>query len=375
VRDFAALDLTPGPRPADSKRVNWADYLEPRDRDEAKRNVVILTGVAAGVSLVFAVAVPPEGGGRVTLAGFAVPIVLLALSLLMLRASDRWLLALWAPFPLLGILGIAGLDVATNDASAGAQVFLCYPVLYAASQLKRPAAIVSCLAAVVADAVVVLTLRPTTQALTDLSYVSAVLIAMAALLIRAGQRQDALVAELRRQASIDPLTGLATRRVLDDAVRDALHGDARTGGTALGMLDVDHFKSVNDLHGHPVGDAALIHIANVLAQHTRPDTVICRFGGDEIAFLLPGCTQAIAMKRAESIVRAIRETPMRLPGGDVLRLSASVGIAHVPHPHDDETMRELYAEADSALYNAKRAGRDRVGVPAGPPRGQHPLTA
>jgi hypothetical protein len=111
-----------------------------------------------------------------------VPTVLLGLSLLMLRVSDRWLLALWAPFPLLGIAGIAALDLVTDDATAGAQVFLCYPVLYAASQLKPPAAIVACVAAVLADATVVLTLRPLTGALTDLCYVSAVLIAMGALL-------------------------------------------------------------------------------------------------------------------------------------------------------------------------------------------------
>jgi diguanylate cyclase (GGDEF)-like protein len=355
--------------------VHWASYLEPRDAGEAKRTAVILTVVAAGVSLFFAIALPPSGGAKVQLAGFLVPLVLLGLSLLMQRASDRWMRALSAPFPLLGIAGIAALDVATKDATAGAQVFLCYPVLYAASQLKPPAAIVSCLAAVAADAVVVLTLRPTTAALTDFAYVSAVLVAMGALLIRAGQRQDALVLGLRRQAEVDPLTGLATRRVLDDAVRSALAGNVHDGGTALGMLDIDRFKSVNDLHGHPVGDAALVHIAKILLESTRPDTVICRIGGDEIAFLLTGCTQPAALKRADHLVRAIRESPMRLANRETLRLSVSVGVAHAAHPHDDETMRELYAEADAALYNAKRAGRDRVGVPVGSPREQPPLSA
>lgn len=113
----------------------------------------------------------------------------------------------------------------------------------------------------------------------------------------------------------------------------------------------------------------------VLAEHTRPDTVICRFGGDEIAFLLPGCTEPVAVKRAEYLVVAIRERPMRLANGDLLRLSVSIGVAHARRPHDDETMRVLYAEADAALYNAKRAGRDRVGVPAGSPREHPPLSA
>jgi diguanylate cyclase (GGDEF)-like protein len=236
-------------------------------------------------------------------------------------------------------------------------------------------AAVACVVAVAADAVVVLRLEPIGPAISDFFYVSATLLAMSVLLIRAGRRQEALVAELRRQAAIDPLTGLATRRVLDDAVRAALASDDGRGGTALGIVDVDRFKSVNDRYGHPVGDAALVHIAALLAAHTRPDTVLCRIGGDEIAFLLTGCTEPVARKRAEHLVRAIRETPMRLPGGDLLRLSVSIGVAHAPHPHDDDTMRGLYAEADAALYHAKRAGRDRVGVPAGEPSEHPPISA
>jgi diguanylate cyclase (GGDEF)-like protein len=364
-----------GPAPAELDNVDWASYLEPRDRDEARKTLAILTVLAAAVTLLFAVVVPSTGGFLVTLATFLVPLGLLAVSLVLLRAPQRWQLALWAPFPVVAVAAIAGLDLATHDASAAAQVFLCYPVIYAASQLRAPAAAFACMVAVAADAAVVLKLESIGPAISDFFYVSATLLAMSVLLVRAGRRQDALVVELRRQAAIDPLTGLATRRVLDDAVRAALTSDDGGGGTALGIVDVDRFKSVNDLYGHPVGDAALVHIAGVLAEQTRPDTVLCRIGGDEIAFLLPGCSEPVARQRAEHLVRVIRETPMRLPGGDVLRLSVSIGVAHAPHPHDDETMRGLYAEADAALYNAKRAGRDRVGVPAGSPREEPPLTA
>jgi diguanylate cyclase (GGDEF)-like protein len=344
-----------------------ASYLEPRDRDEAKRTAATLFMVAAGVTVVFAVIVPPPGGAAARVLTLLLPAVLIVLSVLLLklRSSERRLLALWAPAPILGILAIAGMDLATSDASAAGQVFLCYPVIYAASQLKPPAAIAACLLAVAADATLVFRLEPLTPALTDLCYVSAALLAMTALLIRAGKRQDALVLELRRQAAIDPLTGLVTRRVLDDAVRSALTS-ADGGGTALVMLDVDRFKLVNDHHGHPVGDAALVHIASVLAANTRPETIICRLGGDEIAFLLPGCPASVAMDRAEHLVRVIRESPMTLPNGDLLQITVSVGVAHALH--HTESMRELYAEADAALYNAKNAGRDRVGVPTVPPR-------
>lgn len=354
--------------------VDWAKYLEPRDRDEAKRTAATLFMVAAGVTLVFALIVPPPGGAAARLLTLLLPAVLIVLSvlLLQLRSSGRTLLWLWAPAPIVGILAIAGMDLATADSSAAGQVFLCYPVIYAASQLKPPAAIAACLAAVVADATIVLTFEAFTPAFTDLCYVSAALSSTTALLIRAGKRQDALILELRRQGAIDPLTGLATRRVLDDAARAALTSDDSDGGTALGIIDIDRFKSVNDLHGHPVGDAALVHIATVLTENTRPDTVLCRIGGDEIAFLLPGCALPVALKRAESLVQAIREAPMRLPDGSLLQLSVSIGVAHAPLPHDDETLRGLYAEADTALYNAKHAGRDRVGAPAEPPH-SHPL--
>jgi diguanylate cyclase (GGDEF)-like protein len=271
--------------------------------------------------------------------------------------------------PFVMILVIAAMDLATNDASAAGQVFLCYPILYAASQLRAPAAAVATGLAIAADAVVVLSLKPFASAVTDLAYVSAVLIAMTALLVRAGERNEALVAELRQQAAVDSLTGLVTRRVLDDALHRALTAREPGHGTALVMLDVDRFKAVNDAHGHPVGDAALVHIASVLAAHTRSDTVICRIGGDEIAFLMPGCSLSTALRRAEELVHRVRENPLPLTEGHILALSVSAGVAHAPE--DATTITELYAKADAALYNAKNAGRDRVGVP-GPITGRRP---
>lgn len=342
--------------------MEWIDYLEPRDRAEAKRAAVILTVVAAGVTLLFTLAVPPSGGDRARLATYLVPVFLLAVSAAFhLAPQGRRLLVLWTLLPVLGIVVIAGLDLATRDASAAGQVFLCYPVIYAASQLKAPTAVAATALAIVADAVVVFSLEPFASAVTDFAYVSAVLIAMTALLVRAGERNDALVTELRHQAAVDSLTGLVTRRVLDDALERALAVDSSERGTALVMLDIDRFKAVNDAHGHPVGDAALRHIAAVLAAHTRSDTVICRLGGDEIAFLMPGVSRPVALQRAEDLVLRVRSSPLPLTEGRILALSVSAGVAHAPE--DATTITELYAKADAALYNAKHAGRDRVGVP------------
>jgi diguanylate cyclase (GGDEF)-like protein len=339
-----------------------AAQLEPRDRTAAARTAAVLTAVSAAVTFVFALAAPADGGEGARLVTFLVPAALLGLAGVTLHAPERRHVAVWVSTPILGILAIASLDLATHDASAAGQVFLCYPVVYAASQLRATAAGVAAAVAIAGDAVVVLTMLPRIQALTDLAYVSATLITMTILLAQAGQRHDRLVAELQQLAATDALTGLATRRVLDEAAQVALSSPKDRAGTALIMLDVDHFKSVNDAYGHGVGDAVLVHVARILSERMRRDTTICRIGGDEIAFLLPSCPQAVAIRRAAELVEAVRERPMTLPDGTLLRLSVSLGVAHAPEHASD--LRELYAEADAALYQAKRAGRDRVGLPA-----------
>ena len=125
------------------------------------------------------------------------------------------------------------------------------------------------------------------------------------------------------------------------------------------LVDVDTFKSINDRHGHPVGDDALVHLAGVLRRHVRSqDAVLGRLGGDELAVLLPGCSPATAAERAEQLVTAVRATPLQLADGTLLGLSVSGGIVHAPQHATD--LRTLHAAADGALYEAKRAGRDRA---------------
>ncbi len=184
-------------------------------------------------------------------------------------------------------------------------------------------------------------------------------ITTAALLVKAGQRQDVLIAKLQHQAAIDPLTGLATRRVLDQAAMSALSGAASGDGTALILIDVDDFKAVNDNFGHPGGDEVLIQLANLLVEGCRQDDLVSRLGGDEIALLLPGCSEQALLRRADQILWDVRAHAFTLEGGEQLSISVSAGLAHAPT--DAQDLRSLYAAADAALYEAKRAGRNRVG--------------
>jgi diguanylate cyclase (GGDEF)-like protein len=202
---------------------------------------------------------------------------------------------------------------------------------------------------------------PVREAVTDFGYVAAVLVTAAVLLSRAGEQQAVLVDRLERQAAIDPLTGLFTRRVLDEAATSALSGADSDAGTSLILLDVDGFKFVNDQHGHPAGDELLMQLAQLVRQRPDPGEVVCRMGGDEIALLLPGSSMATAQRRAETVRAAVGAGSFLVGDGQVVTVSVSAGLAHAP-THAD-TLRELYAVADAALYRAKQSGRNQVRVP------------
>jgi diguanylate cyclase (GGDEF)-like protein len=316
------------------------------------------------MALVFAIAEPPAQGRPAQLAAIAVPLVLLALSYLFLRTRITWPVLIWSVPPLLGVSAIVALDLATADASAAGQVFLCLPVLYAAAQLRWAGAAIATLGAVLGDGVVTFALLPLHIAVPNFVYVGGTCTTMAVVLVRARSRQEDLVEELQRLAAVDALTGLVTRRVLDQAVTSALAGASQSQGTALVLIDVDHFKRINDTYGHPVGDAALVHLARILTSATRSDSLICRMGGDEIAVLLPGCSQEAALRRARQMLDALNSNPFELADGTLLAISISAGVAQVPANAD--SLQALYTAADQALYAAKRAGRGQVAASVAP---------
>jgi len=162
----------------------------------------------------------------------------------------------------------------------------------------------------------------------------------------------------RRRSALDPLTGLFNRSALEQRLEE-LDGQP-TGGPgglshALLLCDLDHFKQVNDEHGHAAGDAVLKEIAGTMRSVLRAGDSIYRVGGEEILVVLPGATETDAAGVAERLRRTVRE---RRPAG--VAVTISVGVAVSQHgPLDTEAMVGL---ADSALYSAKAGGRDRVVV-------------
>lgn len=164
----------------------------------------------------------------------------------------------------------------------------------------------------------------------------------------------------QEMATTDPLTGMRNRRYFQDRLREEC---ARTDRTyqpfSLIVLDLDHFKDVNDAHGHPVGDEMLAHVAHLISGSVRSCDVACRVGGDEFAVLCPGARGEEARRVAERVRRALEETPLSLRDRQEASLTASLGIA-VREP--DGGTEDLVRQADMALYRAKAAGRNRVEV-------------
>ena len=162
---------------------------------------------------------------------------------------------------------------------------------------------------------------------------------------------------LEHAALTDGLTGMQNRRYFDDALKEYLDEFRRIGKPiGLMILDLDHFKQVNDTHGHDVGDEVLRAVANCLKDLTRYHDVVARLGGEEFAVVTPNMDADLLAKFAERIRKAI--AGMSILSGNVrLKITTSVGLAVWDRK---ETAEEFYRRADRQLYEAKRMGRNRV---------------
>ena len=166
------------------------------------------------------------------------------------------------------------------------------------------------------------------------------------------------VARLSRQAHTDALTGLANRRELTARLDDELARAERNGtNVSFVIADLDDFKSINDEHGHQVGDTILKEVAAVLSRSIRETDLAVRFGGEEFVLVLPGARLVHARRTADTIRTALTAIALETPRGDVVGVTASFGVSEYP---TYATPEALLAAADAALYQAKRTGKNRV---------------
>ena len=163
---------------------------------------------------------------------------------------------------------------------------------------------------------------------------------------------------LRSQATLDELTGLANHRRFQEVLGKAIAQTQRTDlPLSLVLIDVDDFKRVNDAHGHQCGDEVLRAIGAVLRKRCRATDTPARYGGEELAVIMPGAGAAGACASAEALREAIGALEVAGPNGPV-RVTASFGVCELGPAASDATA--LVGAADGALYDAKRSGKDRV---------------
>ncbi len=167
-------------------------------------------------------------------------------------------------------------------------------------------------------------------------------------------------ADLELLAITDPLTGLYNKRYFEKLMENEVERAVRQNNiSSIVLIDLDHFKAINQQYGHKTGDNVLREIAHLLAQRIRRTDVLCRFGGDEFFVLCRQATMANAMTIAEQLHEAVTREPL-LIDGQAIRMGLSIGIATIPSARPIRTAAEFFGCADIALRNSKRAGRNTI---------------
>jgi diguanylate cyclase (GGDEF)-like protein len=171
---------------------------------------------------------------------------------------------------------------------------------------------------------------------------------------------QALIDALCELSSRDPLTGLSNRREFELALASEIDRVARAGEPALVLIiDIDHFKMVNDTHGHPAGDKVLKGVAQALRECIRPMDTLARFGGEEFAMILPNCPPSFGLAVAERVRTKVQGRLVAIAPGQEVQVTVSIGGAFAPQWV--RSSAPLWVErADQQLYRAKSEGRNRA---------------
>jgi len=175
---------------------------------------------------------------------------------------------------------------------------------------------------------------------------------------RSSDRERRYRDELQEQAQTDDLTGIYNRRQLLESLEEAIrHARQTRRPLSFAIFDIDHFKDVNDSHGHAAGDEAIRQIAQLATGAVRANDILGRMGGEEFGIVIPNAEEAHAYAVCERLRQRIRSETFRLGAGIELRMTISSGVAGLT---DDDTAASLIERADKALYVAKGSGRDQV---------------
>lgn len=165
--------------------------------------------------------------------------------------------------------------------------------------------------------------------------------------------------ENKQLAIKDGLTSLYNRTYFDETYhKEFKRAERATEPLSLLMVDIDHFKKINDTHGHPLGDAVLREISQRLGVNLRETDILCRYGGEEFAAILPNCRMQEASEVAERVRCAVQDKAVRLIPGNEIPVTISIGISSFPETTQSE--KQLLESADKALYEAKKTGRNRL---------------
>lgn len=165
--------------------------------------------------------------------------------------------------------------------------------------------------------------------------------------------------KLKQLVATDPLTGLFNYRYFEEILASELQRTNRMGRpTCLIMIDLDHFKSVNDKYGHEAGNLALKTAAGVFKQELRLFDIVCRYGGEEFALILPQTALPIAVNVAERVRICLEKTPVKFEGSEI-KLTASFGVGIYQH-ETDFTQTSFVESVDQLMYKAKQQGRNQV---------------
>lgn len=170
---------------------------------------------------------------------------------------------------------------------------------------------------------------------------------------------DAVIAQAEEVSHVDALTCLPNRRqVIKQLQNEVIRAERYKTLLSISMIDIDHFKRINDSYGHTIGDQVLFQLANILQESIRDPDTVGRYGGEEFLVVLPNTRLRDAAEQAARLCKRIRETDINI--GEMIRMTISIGTAE--YKHGQETWQKFLSRADLALYESKNSGRDRWSI-------------